>query len=243
MNDETFRFRVDRIVPESPRVKTFRLRPEGPSLPFRFRPGQHMGVRPARAGGPAPEPVEWRHFSLSSSPLEDFLEVTVLKQGSLSDRMHSLAPGDRVETTRPVGGFVLREPVGHGPVFFAAGIGMAPIRGMIRFCLGKGLGNAISLFASFPNPEQAIYREEIEAWAERGPSLSVWLTYTGTEGKAVSHGKGTHPWNREFLEARIDRPMERAYYLCAPAGLMDKVETHLAAMGVPEDQVHRERWQ
>ena len=38
------------------------------------------------------------------------------------------------------------------------------------------------------------------------------------------------------------RPLERVYYLCAPRGLMDIVENHLAAMGVPEDRVRRERW-
>ena len=242
MTEETFRFQVDRIISESPRVKTFRLRPEGSEMPFRFLPGQHMGVRPIQPGASGPESEEWRHFSLSSSPLEEFVEITVLRQGTVSDRMHSLTTGDWVEVTRPVGNFILEEAVGHGPVFFAGGIGIAPIRSMIRFCLDKGLGKAMDLFASFPTAEQAIYREEIKAWADRAPRLSVWLTYTASTGKPDAQSPEPHPWDRAFLEERIERPLERVYYLCAPRGLMDRVETHLSAIGVAEDRVRRERW-
>lgn len=242
MSEETFRFQVEQIFSESQRVKTFRLLPERREMPFRFHPGQHMGVRPIHGGAPDPESEEWRHFSLSSSPLEEFLEITVLRQGKISDRMHSLAPGDWVEATRPVGSFVLEEVGGHGPVFFAGGIGIAPIRSMIRFCLDKGLGEAISLFASFPTPEQAIYRDEIKAWADRAPRLSVSLTYTAAEGKTTAQSPESHPWDRAFLEERIESPLDRVYYLCAPRGLMEQVEVHLASIGVPEDRVRRERW-
>ncbi len=242
MTDETFRFQVDRIIPESPRVKSFRLRPEESEMPFRFRPGQHMGVRPARQGLSDPEHEKWRHFSLSGSPGDDCLEITILRQGTVSDRMHTLAEGDWVETTRPVGTFTLEEPVGHGPVFFAGGIGIAPIRSMIRFCMEEGLGEAISLFASFPAPEQVIYGEEMKTWANRSPGFSCWLTYTGPGGERNPPAPASHPWDRAFLEERIERPLNRVYYLCAPRGLMEQVESHLEAMGVPAEQVHAERW-
>jgi ferredoxin-NADP reductase len=242
MTQETFRFQIDRITPESPRVKTFRLRPEGSGLPFIFSPGQHLGVRPVKPGVPDPEHQKWRHFSLSSSPSEDCLEITVLNQGTVSDRMHSLAPGDWVEATRPVGAFVFEEAVGHGPVFFAGGIGIAPIRSMVHLCLEQELGEAVSLFASFPTREQAIYRNEIKAWADQTPRFSCWITYTGTEARRDAQASEPHPWDRPFLEGRIKRPLERVYYLCAPRGLMDIVESHLAAMGVPEARVRRERW-
>ena len=242
MTEETFRFQVDRIIPESQRVKSFRLRAEGPGLPFLFSPGQHLGVRPMQPGAPDSERQKWRHFSLSSSPSEDFLEITVLNQGTVSDRMHSLAPGDWVEATRPVGAFILEEAVGHGPVFFAGGIGIAPIRSMIRLCLEEKLGEAVSLFASFPTREQAIYRDEIKAWVDRTPRFSCSLTYTGTEATPNAQDVEAHQWDIPFLEERIERPLERVYYLCAPRGLMDIVENHLAAMGVPEDRVRRERW-
>lgn len=242
MSDETFRFRVERIVPETPLVKTFRLRPEGPGMPFRFSPGQHMGVRPLPSGAHDAEEEAWRHFSLCSCPVEDFVEITVLKQGAVSDRIHALRPGDWVETTQPAGSFVLEERVRHGPVFFAGGIGIAPIRSMVRFCLARGLEKAIGLFASFPEPAHTIFSEEIRAWSEEVPNFSVWLTYTGPAQRPKARVGDAHPWDRAYLEERIERPLERVYYLCAPRGLMDIVEKHLSAIGVPADRIRRERW-
>jgi ferredoxin-NADP reductase len=185
----------------------------------------------------------WRHFSLSSSASEqDFLEITVLSQGKASNRMHSLSPGDCVEVTRPEGKFVLEGPVGYGPVFFAGGIGIAPIRSMVRFCLEKGLGEAVSLFAIFSTPEEAIFIDELKAWADQTARVSVWVTYSADE--STRHGRIMRSglWNRGFLEERIERPLARVYYLCTPPGLMDKVEAHLASIGVPPEKVRKERW-
>jgi len=244
MNEETFRFQVDRITHESPRVKTFRLRPGQAGMPFRFSPGQHMGVRPSDpADTEGGSDQRWRHFSLSSSPSDhDFLEITVLRQGTVSDRIHSLSEGDWVEVTRPVGEFVLDDAVGYGPVFFGGGIGIAPIRSMVRYCLDQGLGEALTLFASFSTPEEALFEDELKKWGDQTPGVSVWVTCTGVQARQDDRSGPSHPWDRAYLEERIERPLERVYYLCAPRGLMDTVESHLASMGVPEERVQRERW-
>jgi len=244
MKEETFRFQVDRITPESPRVKTFRLRPGQSGMPFRFSPGQHMGVRPIDSSGPAGGGDQrWRHFSLSSSPSEpDFLEITVLRQGAASDRIHSLSEGDWVEVTRPEGKFVLGEAVRHGPVFFGGGIGMAPIRSMVRYCLDQGLGKALTLFASFSSPEEALFKDELKKWGDPSTRVSVWVTYSATQAGQGGKAAQSHPWDRAYLEEHVERPLDRVYYLCAPRGLMDTVESHLAAMGIPPERVRSERW-
>jgi len=244
MKEETFRFQVDRITNQSPRVKTFRLRPDQAGMPFRFSPGQHMGVRPIDPSGPAGGgDLRWRHFSLSSSPSEpDFLEITVLRQGTASDRIHSLSEADWVEVTRPEGRFVLDDAVRHGPVFFGGGIGMAPIGSMVRYCLDQGLGKALTLFASFSSPEEALFKDELKKWGDQTPGVSVWVTYTATRARQDDKAAQNHPWDRAYLEQRIERPLDRVYYLCAPRGLMDTVESHLTSMGIPPERVHGERW-
>ena len=180
---------------------------------------------------------------MSSSPSEpDFLEITVLRQGTASDRIHSLSEGDWVEVTKPEGRFVLEDAVRYGPVFFGGGIGMAPIRSMVRYCLDQGLARTLSLFASFSSPEEALFKDELKKWGDKGPGVSVWVTYAsigpGQDDKAGSD----HPWDRAYLEQRIERPLDRVYYLCAPRGLMDAVESHLESMGIPPERVQRERW-
>jgi len=203
-----------------------------------------MGVRPSDPSDAAgASDQRWRHFSLSSSPSEpDFLEITVLRQGTTSDRIHSLSEGDWVEVTRPEGKFVLGDRVGYGPVFFGGGIGTAPIRSMARYCLDQGLGEALTLFASFSSPEEALFKEELKTLGDQTPGVSVWVTYTGVQAGQDGRSGPSHPWDRAYLEERIEKPLDRVYYLCAPRGLMDSVEGHLASIGVPPAQVQRERW-
>jgi ferredoxin-NADP reductase len=203
-----------------------------------------MGVRPSDPSGTAGgNDQRWRHFSLSSSPSEpDSLEITVLRQGTASDRIHSLAEGDWVEVTRPEGRFLLDDRVGYGPVFFGGGIGMAPIRSMVRYCLDQRLGKAITLLASFSSPEEALYEDELKKWGDQTPGISAWVTYTGVQAGQDGQNGTSHPWDRAYLEERIEKPLKRVYYLCAPPGLMDTLENHLASMGIPPERLRRERW-
>ena len=75
-----------------------------------------------------------------------------------------------------------------------------------------------------------------------GYKLAFWLTCTGQEANRDAGDSESHPWNRAFLEERIERPLDRVYYLCAPKGLMEQIRMHLAALGVPEERVRGERW-
>ena len=78
----------------------------------------------------------------------------------------------------------------------------------------------------------------IDAPGARVSGSSILLPASGSDAGDTE----AHPWGRPFLEKHIERPLERVYYLCAPRGLMALVGKHLAAMGVPADRVHRERW-
>ena len=244
MQEEIFPLTVERIIPETPRVKTLRLRPEQGNLPFRFLPGQHMGVSPRSTDSNRPKnPSDWRHFSLSSSAENKaYAEITVLSQGTASSSLHRLSPGDGVEVTRPTGRFTLEDPTDHGPVFFGAGIGAAPIRSMVRTCLDRGLGEAITVLLAFSSVEEAIFLDAFKAWAAETPrmDLRVHLSGPAPSGKRAPARAGLH--DPALLRECIARPGERTCYLCLPAGLRDDVHTALVTVGVSTEQIRAERW-
>jgi len=239
-----FALLVENVTPETPRVKTLRLRPEGDTLPFTFFPGQHLGVRPCT------DPVtrvdnneRWKHFSLSSSAEnKKSIEITVLNQGKASDTLHQLSPGDRVEVTQPVGGFILEEPVGYGPVFFAAGIGAAPVRSMIRTCLDRGLGTAVTAFFLFSSPEEALYVEQFGDWSEEDQRFFFWVGYSQTQSEGTMQSGKDCLLNPGFLEEHTARLQQRTCYLCLPPGIREEVEAVLSATGVPPVQIRKEIW-
>ena len=231
--ENVFVLRVDRVTRETHRVITLRLRAESGDLPFRFQAGQHLGVRPRMA---SPEP--WRHYSFSSSPeLRDHMEITVLNQGRSSDALHGLVPGDRVETTRPAGSFVLDRSDDGGPVFFAAGIGAAPVRSMIRGTLDRGGDVPVTAFLLFSSPREALYLDQLQAWAGEKPRFTFWVGYS----LADPSGKKQF-LDPVFLAEQAGSIGERTCYLCLPHGLRGDLKTALKTVGVPEDRVRAESW-
>jgi len=172
-----------------------------------------------------------------------FIEITVLNQGKASAAVHQLSPGDLLEVTRPEGKFLLEEPItGPGPVFFAAGIGVAPIRSMVRYCLDKEIASEIILFLSYSTQEEALFLDQFRDWADKAPRFSVWNILTRSE--SVPPGSSVHQtsWEIAYLEERLPRPLERSYYLCLPRGLREKVESLLAFLGIPAGLIRKEQW-
>jgi len=245
VQEETFPLRVERVIWETERVKTLRLQPNRGELPFRFLAGQHMGVRPCpvagRPQGLAPGP--WKHFSLSSSAENRrFAEITVLEQGKTSRSLHNLSPGDGVEVTRPVGGFTLEENTGFGPVFFGAGIGTSPIRSMIRTCLDRGQGDAVTGFLRFSSPAEALFLEEFETWSLQSPRFRFWVHFSRI-GPAGEGPPDPDPLlDTAWFQERIQRPEERTCYLCLPAGLREAVRPVLLRTGVSAERIRAEAW-
>jgi len=244
VEEEVFRLAVDRASPLTPRVRMLRLRSGRGALPFGFLAGQHVGVRPGpgTASGEAAG-IAWRHFSLCSSAQERaFAEIAVLDQGRASHALHQLRPGDAVETTRPAGRFTLEDPRDLGPVFFAAGIGAAPVRGMVRTCLDRGLGKEIDLFLAFSSPPEALFLDDFRSWAARSPRFRFRVRY----GNRAPQGRippGTDPsWDAARVREQIRRPEERTCYLCLPAGLREQVCELLARAGVPGEHIRSEAW-
>jgi len=246
MRNETFRLLVERVIPETDRVRTLRLRPARGEVPFRFLPGQHLGVTPLSGGageGPADPPETWRHFSLSSAPDERaFVEITVLRQGTASAALHRLSPGDTVEVTRPTGRFTLQDPADHGPVFLGAGIGVAPLLSMVRTCVDRNLGTAITVLLGFSSAGEAIGLSRFRAWAAATPRMVLRVHFSepdpGGPGRPTPGGLA----DPDLLREAVALPRRRTCYLCLPAGLRDAVRAELLNLGVPADRVLAETW-
>ena len=77
---------IEQIVDETPTIKTFTVRPQSP-VPFEA--GQFVELT-VPGIGEAP-------FTPSSSPkISDFMEITIMRVGRVTDRLHELAPGAEI---------------------------------------------------------------------------------------------------------------------------------------------------
>ena len=118
--------RITKITRETHDVKTFRAEtPEG-TRPFLPLPGQ-LGMWSVPGVGEA-------MFSITAYG-DSWIESSVKLVGELTEAMHELSESDCVGLRGPYGnGFPLEALRGRDILFVAGGIGLAPVRSLIRWC-------------------------------------------------------------------------------------------------------------
>lgn len=160
------------ITQETPDVKTFRVNaPEGGKL-FEHMPGQcAMVCIPGVSEG---------MFSITSSPTnKEYMEFSIKKCGVLTEQLHSLQVGDMVTVRGPYGNNfpVETEFKGKNLLFIAGGIGLAPLRSVINYCIDnrENYGRIDVLYGSRSADDLVKLKEIQETWMNV-PNMNVYLT-------------------------------------------------------------------
>nr|WP_240678796.1 2Fe-2S iron-sulfur cluster-binding protein [Streptomyces sp. SID4937] len=241
--------REDRGERQSPReVRIAEVRRETPSAvtlvledfgrepgPFDFRPGQFFTLVADIDGRPVR-----RAYSASSVPGSARLEVTVkhIEGGRFSAHVHrSLRAGDRIAVRGPSGHFHAEPQPPEEIVLVAAGSGVTPIMSMIRTRLSdRSAHDRMALLYSSSSAEEVIYGEELARLAKDHPDrLSVTHVLSRRDGRLDADR--VRRWVTGAPPAR-----DAHYYVCGPDPLTALVREVLAGLGVPDGQVHHERY-
>ncbi len=135
-----------------------------------FNPGQFILVS-ILGVGEAP-------ISLTSSPTEKgFLEICVRDAGSVTGALHKLKVGDEIGVRGPYGNsFPVEELKGSNLLFVAGGIGLAPLRSVIKYVLShRGEYGKVYILYGARSPEEMVFQDEFSSW-NQVPDTEVLLT-------------------------------------------------------------------
>ena len=109
-------------------------------------------------------------ISISSPPAKDnTFELGVRAAGNLTRALHSLKAGDSIGIRGPFGhGFPVETLMGKDLLFVAGGIGLVPLRSMIKYSLEHrdAFGRIIILFGA-RTPQERLFTTELAEWAGR----------------------------------------------------------------------------
>lgn len=154
---------VLKVIDEAPLIKTFILKPE---KEFSFSTGQFIQFTVPKEGE-AP-------FTPSSSQFEKGqLEVTIMKAGRVTKKIHDLKEKDVVGIRGPLGkGYPLNEFEGKEVLILGGGVGMAPLRSLLLTLLAeKEKYKRIILLYGAKTPADIVYKGEFEEWKKKGTEI------------------------------------------------------------------------
>lgn len=179
-------------------------------------------------------------YSIADAPCETTHEIRlgIKLEGDFTTRAARLAPGDEVRLRAPYGVFTLRDHEGPS-VFFAGGIGIVPIRSMIREALLEGRKESVFLFYSCRSRAEMAYEAEFRDLATQYshfyPVFCVTRERPG-DWKGECERVNTDLVKRYFKEFGSAR-----FYMCGPQPFMDSIHAMLKEEGVDvKDCLHKE---
>nr|WP_253717889.1 2Fe-2S iron-sulfur cluster-binding protein [Sphingomonas sp. AP4-R1] len=231
--------RVVQIVRETPTALTFRLAdPAADRLPFDFLPGQFLQVEV----GPEEGKTARRSYTIASSPTQRaYVELTVKReeQGVVSRHLHDkVAAGDLLKVSGPFGAFTFTGTDAESIVLIAGGVGITPMMSVLRYLTDTAWKGEIFFLYGARSTDEFIFREEIERLERRFANLHVIATMGRSPGTVWMGPEG--PITKEMILVAVPDIASRRIHMCGPPAMMGAMRAELAALGVPEAQLHTE---
>ncbi|NEM90084.1 ferredoxin reductase family protein [Galbitalea soli] len=184
----------------------------------------------------------WWHshpISLSSVPTDTTARITVRALGNGSTRLGRLPRGTRVTIEGPYGLFTEAARTSPKLAIIAAGIGVTPVRALLEHSRLVP-GEATILLRASSEDETYLWDEMYDLAAQRQARL-----YTSI-GKRPSRGRtwlSAHDAQRDVsLRSAFPDIRKSDLYICGPQAWTDQVVAEARAVGLPDHQIHTERF-
>ncbi|MFG2006753.1 ferric reductase-like transmembrane domain-containing protein [Spirillospora sp. NPDC048911] len=216
------RFEVIDVVPESETM--FSVYIGGQRLDrLEAEAGQYFRWRFLTSGG------WWQShpFSLSASPNDQWLRLTVNAVGSHTNELRNLRPSTRVWAIGPSGTFTAGHRTRQRALLIAGGSGIAPIRALL-----EDLPNGSVVIYRASDADDIVFRDELRSLAQRrGHDLRYVL------------GSRHEPGPRDLFTPKGLRELvpdvrHRDVYVCGPPGLVEAAVVTLRRLRVRRRQIH-----
>jgi ferredoxin-NADP reductase len=223
MRQETYQ--VNKRVEETADVVTLFLKRENGERTA-FVPGQFITVYFPETGTP-----EGKSYSLSGAPREDFLKITVKSMGAFSNRLCKIQRGELLTASLPYG-FFYTENSTSDLVFIAAGIGIAPFRGMILDLITHETQRKILLFYSNRMRKDIIFKKEFDDLQKNCTQLKIEYFLTREESR-----KRIDPKELVMGLPHLNSP---EFLICGSISFVRDMWTGLCKAGVPQEVIYTE---
>ena len=203
------------------------LTPFGEAM--QYKPGQFVFVRFKNGGYHISR--EWHPFSMSSSPNEQSLELTIKCLGDYTNNLANLQVGATAEVEGAYGRFSYTNYSRKDQIWIAGGIGITPFLSMIKDLPIQGC--RVDLYYAVKTASEMI---DVEMLAQNSHARENVRVFPYIGDRQTGH------LDVNFIEKISGSLYGRDFYLCGPPLMMQELKKQLRARGIRTANIHSEEF-
>jgi ferredoxin-NADP reductase len=168
-------------------------------------------------------------YSLSATPTEHLMRITVKDLGDHSRSLAFLKPGTRVFVEGPYGAFTAGRSSRRHVVLVGGGVGITPIRAIM-----EEFRQEVQMDVVFraSRAEDLVFRQELDYLAAQSEGAMRIHYLVGSREQ--------YPMDAASLMKMIPLFADSDIYICGPAPLVESVRKAAQDAGIPKNRFHDE---
>lgn len=197
---------------------------------YNFKAGQYVDIKPPSIDG------HGKSYTISSSPKDEMIRITVKKQGTVSSAIINMQPGDKVFFEGPYGVFYPEEGM-KDVVMLAGGIGITPFFSVLNSL--KSSNVKMSLLYSNKTKQDITFLDSLNEVCSENDNVSV--KHFITQEKNIDNFDCVFSRiNDEILDSEFSPTKGRVYYVCGSISFVRDLWQALKRIGVDENNIYTE---
>ncbi len=167
-------------------------------------------------------------YSISSSPTDSYLKLSIKKLGDWSSYLDNVKEGTICKIFGPYGHFYEKKMRDcKKMVWVGGGIGVAPFLSMAKSGQFKKSCEGIYLIYSDNNLQQAVFFKEVNSYAQNHPKFKVVTHLSDSEGFLTA----------EYIEQKVNGFEDTVFLLCGPLQMISSLRNQLLSKGVKDSDI------
>lgn len=205
---------------------------------FRFQAGQFAEftlIHPPRTDAKG----DTRAFSFASSPRDpQILIATRLSRSAFKENLRQAPPGTELEVLGPMGVLTLHHDASLPAVFLTGGIGITPVRSIVKHATEEHLAHRLIVFYSNRTLASSAFLEDFTRWARENPNLVFVPTLTDEH---PADWPGEHGFiDADMIRRYVPDPRQAMYYIVGPPAMVEAMKKVVDGLGVAPQRVKTE---
>lgn len=225
-------FTITNIEKDAENVKIFTLYPDD-GQNILFKPGQFAVLY--QIGNSTLS----RPYSIASSPLNKELRFIIkIIGGQFTSLLDKMKTGEKLEVAGPFGHFVYEEQ--DKIICIAAGVGIAPMLGILEYIVQKKENKKIALFYSNKTQNTIACTHVLKKFQEQNKNIKI--VYTLTRERPQDWKGELGRIDKHLLKKYVDYVSEAVIFVCGPVAFTKAMKETVLKLGANKNKIKIEGW-